>query len=260
MHLPRWVVKIFSSFSGRAPKLSLPSPPWVILNRKRALAAGGSLLVLILFVWGGSRLVFGGTGKMTPQQMLSTGVERAQASTSFRYQAEVHYMSEAKAVIDLYSKVDGERVAPDRVRIWGTIMNRPVEFAQIGDNAFFKDQVTGRWINLPGSKLVDSELFYAELNPLAFFNFKGIPDMKYKGAERVSGERLLAFEMRPNLIDPFLELLLTDYHYKVWLSPQDYRLRQATIKAGEKRNDKGTLTINLRIWDYDKNITIDPPL
>ncbi|MHB1042251.1 MAG: hypothetical protein ACYC0Q_05365 [Eubacteriales bacterium] len=259
MNLPRWIFKALSFFSGRAPRLRMPSPRWVILNRKMVFVAG-SLVALVLVVWGGSRLIFGGAAKLTPQQMLGMGVERAQASASFRYQAEVHYLKEEKAAVDLYSKVDGERVAPDRVRIQGTILNRPVEFVQIGDNAFFKDQVNGRWISLPGSRLVDSELFYAELNPLAFFNFKDIPEMKYTGAERVNGERLLAFEMRPNLIDPFLELLLTDYHYKVWLSPQDYRVRQATIRAGEKRNVKGTLTINLRIWDYDKNITIDPPL
>ncbi|MCL6560538.1 MAG: hypothetical protein K6U74_17435, partial [Firmicutes bacterium] len=168
-------------------------------------------------------------------------------------------VTEGKANVDFFSKVEGERVAPDQVRMKGTIMNTPVEFIQMGENSFFKDQFTGRWVNLPGNKITESELFYAELNPLAYFNFKDVPELKFKGEEKVNGERLLVMEMRPNLMDPFLELLLTDYQYKVWLTPDDYRIRQATLKAKEKRNEKSMIEINLRFFDYDKNITINSP-
>ena len=232
---------------------------WFARHRKKSFVITGLLLLLAFTAWGAGRIFFHGAGGPPPREMLQTGLERTQSSACFRYKAEVHYTGEGKASVDLHSQVEGERVAPDRVRMQGAIMNNPVEFVQVGDTAYFKDHTSGKWISLPGSKLVDSELFYAELNPLAYFNFKDVPGLKYKGVEQVNGERLLAMELRPNLMDPFLELLLTDYSYKIWLSREDYRLRRAVIQAREKRNN-GAIEINLRFWDYDKNITINPPL
>jgi len=234
-------------------------PFWLVLN-KRAVLSGLVLLVLLaLIAWGGGRLMPRGHGKMQPQEMLKTALERTKASGSFRYQAETRLTTAGKSSVDFFSQVEGERVAPDRVRMKGLLMNTPVEFIQVGDSSYFKDQQTGRWITLPGNKLADSELFYAELNPLAYFNFKDIPELKYKGEENVNGEKLLLLEMRPNLMDPFLELRLTDYYFKVWLSPADCRIRRATLQARDKYSPQNGIEINLRFWDYDKNITIEPP-
>lgn len=141
----------------------------------------------------------------------------------------------------------------------GVMMNMPIEFVQVGDTAYIKDQETSKWLTLPGNKLADSELFYAELNPLAYFNFKDVPDLKYKGLEKVNGEKLILLEMRPNLMDPFLELRLSDYFFKVWLSAEDYRLRQAMLQARDKQNPTGGIEITLRVWDYDEDIVINPP-
>ncbi len=213
------------------------SPRWVVLNKNKTAAVLALVLVLALAIWGAGRFVSGRAGKkMPPQQMLETGLERTMVSSSFRYQAETRLTSEGRVNVDYISKVEGERVAPDKVSIKGIMMNTPIEFIQV------------------------SELFYAELNPLAYFSFKDVPDLKYKGEEKVNGENLHLLEMRPNLIDPFLEIRLTDYNYKVWLSPRDYRLRQATLQARDKYNQKGGIEINLRFWDYDENITINPPI
>lgn len=237
------------------------SPRWVVLNKNKTAAVLALVLVLALAIWGAGRFVSGRAGKkMPPQQMLETGLERTMVSSSFRYQAETRLTSEGRVNVDYISKVEGERVAPDKVSIKGIMMNTPIEFIQVGENSYFKDQPSGRWITLPGNKLADSELFYAELNPLAYFSFKDVPDLKYKGEEKVNGEYLHLLEVRPNLMDPFLEIRLTDYNYKVWLSPRDYRLRQATLQARDKYNQKGGIEINLRFWDYDENITINPPI
>jgi len=201
-----------------------------------------------------------GAGKLPPRDMLTTGLDRTMASESFRYRAETRLITEGKANVDFFSKVEGERVAPDQVRMKGTIMNTPVEFVQVGNCSYFKDQPSGRWVDLPGNKLADSELFYAELNPLAYFNFKDVPELKYKGIEKVDGEKLLVFEMRPILMDPFLEIRLTDFFYKIWLSPEDYRLHRAMLQAKDKRNPNSGIDINLSFWDYDKSITIEPPV
>lgn len=235
-------------------------PRWVVFNKRTALPVLALAIAGLLLVWGGSRLIARGGAKHPPQEMLRIGLEKTMNSPSFRYQAETRLIADGKANVDFFSKVEGEREAPDKVRMKGTMMNSPIEFIQAGDNSYFKDQASGKWIALPGNKLIDSELFYAELNPLAYFNFKDVPQIKYLGQEKVGGEKLLLLEMRPNLMDPFLEMRLTDYTYKVWLNPGDYRLRQAVLKAGDRHNPKNGIEINLRFWDYDKSMNIVPPL
>ncbi|HQD76276.1 MAG: hypothetical protein RJR37_13070 [Peptococcaceae bacterium MAG4] len=235
-------------------------PHWLIFNKRTALPVLALVIIGLLLLWGGVRLIAGRGAKLPPLEMLMTGLEKTMVSSSFRYWAETKLISQGKANVDFFSQVEGERVAPDKVWIKGQMMNTPIEFIQVGDNSYFKNQATGKWIALPGNKLVDSELFYAELNPLAYFNFKDVPDIKYLGQEKVDGEKLLCLEMRPNLMDPFLELRLTGYTYKVWLNPGDYRLRRAIIQALDKHNPQSGVEINLRFWDYDQNMNIVPPV
>jgi len=238
----------------------LPRPCWLVLNKRTSLIIVLAVtLSLILAVWGNRIISSRGPGKIPPREMLKISLERTMASESFRYQAETRLIAEGKANIDFFSKVEGERVAPDRVQIKGTIMNTPVEFIQVGDSSYFKDQPSGRWVALPGNKLADMEIFYAELNPLAYFNFKDVPELKYKGMVKVNGEKLLYMEIYPIMMDPFLELRLTDFVFKLWLNPEDYRIQQASIQAKEKHSPQSGIDINLSFWDYDKNISINPP-
>lgn len=235
-------------------------PRWLVLNRRAVVPLLALVLLLLLVIWGAGQLITRGAGKVPPQEMLKAGLEKTKASMSFRYQAETRLTSQDNNNIEFFSKVEGEMIAPASIHMQGTMMNTPIEFVQVGDSSYFKDQPSGKWVTLTGNKLADSELFYAELNPLAFFNFKDVPELKYAGTEKVNGETLILLEMRPNLMDPFLELRLTDYYYKVWLSPEDYRLRQAMLQAKDKLSPKGGIEINLRFWDYDKVPPINPPV
>ncbi len=236
-------------------------PRWLVLNKQKVRTILVILVAAALLIWGTGRIISHGIAKIPPRDMLKAGLEKTLASSSFRYQAEARLTSggEDQTETEFYSKVEGEKVLPDRVRIKGVMMNTPVEFIQVQDKAYLKDQSTGSWITLPGNKLADSELFYAELNPLAFFNFKDVPELKYIGDVKVAGEKLLLLEMRPNLMNPFLELRLKDYYYQVWLAPEDFRLRQAVIQADDKQNPGSGIEISLRIWDYDQDIVVNPP-
>lgn len=235
-------------------------PRWLVLNRRAVIPLLALALVLFLAVWGAGQLIARGTSKVPPQEMLKTGLEKTRSSTSFRYQAETRLTSEGNNSMEFFSKVEGAMVAPGNIHMKGTMMNTPIEFIQVGDSSYFKDQFSGKWVSLSGNKLADSELFYAELNPLAYFNFKDVPELKYSGTEKVNGETLILLEMRPNLMDPFLELRLTDYYYKVWLSSEDYRLRQALLQAKDKEVPNGGIEISLRFWDYDRVPPINPPV
>ena len=208
--------------------MAVRRPRWLVLNRRAVVPSLALALVLFLVIWGVGQLISRGAGKVPPQEMLKTGLEKTKASVSFRYQAETRLTSEGKSDMEFFSKVEGEMVAPANIHMQGTMMNTPIEFIQVGDSAYF--------------------------------NFKDVPELKFAGTEKVNGETLLLLEMRPNLMDPFLELRLTDYYYRVWLSPEDYRLRQAVLQAKDKHNPKGGIEINLRFWDYDKVPPITPPV
>jgi len=237
----------------------LRRPCWVVLNKRISIILLAVFFILLLCVLAHITIKSRGTVKAPPQEMLKTGLERTIASESFRYQAETRLTASGKANIDFFSQVEGERVAPDQVQIRGAIMNTPVDFIQVGNSSYFKDQPSGQWVSLSGNKLSDMEIFYAELNPLAYFNFKDIIELKYKGLVKVNGERMLQMEIRPTLQDPFLELRLTDFFYRIWLNPEDYRIQQASIQAKDKNSPQSGIEINLSFWDYDKNISITPP-
>lgn len=235
-------------------------PYWLVLNKKTSLIVLLIVPLLLLAFWGYRNATsYNEMGKKPPREILTIGLDRTMASESFRYQSEIKLVTEGKVNIDYFSKVAGARAAPDQVQIKGTIMNTPVEFIQAGDSAYFKDQTSGRWITLAGNNPSGMENFYAELNPLVYFNFKDIPEIMYKGVTTLNGEKLLYMEIRPILSDPLLELRLTDFFFKIWLNTEDYRIHQALIQTREKNNPKSEIEIDLSFWDYDKNISINPP-
>ncbi|RYD03113.1 hypothetical protein N752_22130 [Desulforamulus aquiferis] len=160
---------------------------------------------------------------------------------------------------EFYSKVEGERVMPDKVHIKGTILKTPVEFTQIQNNTYMRDPFSGKWITLNDVRMSQAELFVTELNPLSNFNFKDIPELSYRGEEQINGETLLAYELRPNVENIFLEEQFNDFFYKVWVDPKGKTIRQATIRANKTLGDVNGLEIFIKMWDYNRNLKIDIP-
>jgi len=233
---------------------------WLVISKKRLfLPLAAALLGALLWACGSKLLLWGGGLKGDPLSVLEGGLEKTKASASFRYRS-CTVLLPAKENEGFYSRVEGEWAAPDRVHIKGEILGAPVEFVQVGNCSYIKDHVTGKWITLRGSTPADSELFYAELNPKAFFNFKGIPAVEYRGVQVVNGERLHAFEFVPNPMDPFLEARFSEWKYRVWLVPPDFVLRKALITAAERNRPQRGVEMELYFWDYDQNLKIEPPV
>ncbi len=233
---------------------------WVVINKKRVFLPLAAAFLGALLLAAGSKLLLSGGGlRGDPLDVLEGGLEKTKTSTSFRYRSITRFLPALEGE-GFHSSVEGEWVSPDRVRIKGEIAGAPVEFIQVGHCSYIKDHVTGKWIILRGSSPADSELFYAELNPKAFFNFKGIPAAEYRGVQVVSGERLYAFAFVPNPMDPFLEVRFSDLQYRVWLAPPDFRLRKALITAAERNRPQRGVELELYFWDYDQNLKIEPPV
>ncbi|RJQ28228.1 MAG: hypothetical protein C4589_06785 [Peptococcaceae bacterium] len=233
--------------------------PWLFVNKRKFLLLCLAGLTLFVF-WGSGYFESRSAGSVSPQEILQTGIQKTLASRSYRFQTEAKMVTEGKARVNFTGKVAGEWAAPDRIRIRGSIMNTPVDFIRIGDTAYLKDHSSGRWLTIPSGQMAGAELFYAELSPAAYFKFKDISNLKYKGRHKVDGERLLLFELSPAVQNPFLELPLTDVYYKVWLSPKDYRLRRAELRARVKDVEESSVEIKLFFQDYDKSIAIEAPV
>ncbi|HUW63248.1 MAG TPA: hypothetical protein VMW83_00895 [Spirochaetia bacterium] len=196
--------------------------------------------------------------RLPPEEMLQKAVANTRASSSFLYRSESTLEVDNRTTY--ISKIQGKWVAPDRVSITGTMINTPVDFIQIKDTSYMKDQFSGRWLTLQGNSLSQSALFVSELQPLANFDFQSITSIKYVGTEKVDGQNCRVVEIAPVLKNPFLDMQFTGFKFKVWLDVADYRIRQAYIEGTSKSGDRSKLVIQLQFSDYDKNITIAPPV
>ncbi|GAB6180218.1 hypothetical protein JCM14036_15370 [Desulfotomaculum defluvii] len=231
------------------------TPRWILLNKRKL---GPIIAVAIVIVLGGILLqtLFSGPSQLDNQKTFETALQNTFVSKSFRFDVESKLLGEN----GFYSKVEGERVMPDKVHIKGTVLKTPVEFTQVSDNTYMKDPFSGKWLTLKDIKLSQSELFITELNPLANFNFKDIPEIEMIGEESLDGDDCFVYELKPNIENVFLEEQFTDFHYKVWVDKNDVNIRQAIIKANQPENDNNGLDIKIRFWDYDRELQIDTPV
>ena len=228
-----------------------------LVFRRRLVMAVLALAVLLLAADLGYRQYLLSM-RLPPEEMFQKALANTRASSSYLYKTESTLVVDNRTTY--ISKIQGKWVAPDRVSITGTMINTPVDFVQIGDTSYMKDQFSGRWLTLQGNSLSQSALFVSELQPLANFNFQSITSIKYLGTEKVGGQSLRVLEIAPLLKNPFLNMQFTGFKVKLWLDPIDYRIRQAYIDGTSKSGDKSKLIIQLQFSDYDKKITIAPPV
>lgn len=230
------------------------TPRWIFLNRRKWVPAigitGGLIILFILF-----KIFFSGVSQADSEKNLETALNNTFASKSFRFMVESKLVGEN----EFYSKVEGERVMPDKVHIKGTVLKTPVEFTQTDDNTYMKDPFSGKWLSLKGNQLSKSELFITELNPLANFNFKDIPEIQLVGEERLDGEECLVYELKPNIVNIFLEEQFDQFFYTLWVDKEEPVIRQARIMADRAEGDSGGLEILIKFWDFNKNLDIAVP-
>ncbi|WP_003544060.1 hypothetical protein [Desulfotomaculum nigrificans] len=228
-------------------------PRWFVLNKRRlgpVALAGALILLVVAGIWS-----FSGESQADMQKNFETAHQNTLSSRSFRFAVESKLLGEN----EFYSKVEGESAMPDKVHIKGTVLKTPVEFTQINDSTYIRDPFSGKWLSLQGNNLSKWELFMSELNPLSNFNFKDIPEIRYVGEEEVDGEKLLAYELKPNVENVFLENQFDDFNYKIWVSKSDLTIRKALIKASKAGDEKGGLEISIKLWDYNRSLRIDVP-
>lgn len=198
----------------------------------------------------------GSATRVDPQQLLNTSLTNTLDSKSYRFEISCQLGKKNETI----SKIKGERVGNDQVHIKGTLINSPVEFIQYKDSTFMKDPFSGKWLTLKGNQLAKAESFIFEFNPLANFNFKDVPELKYLGSEKIDGKEYEVLELMPNVEMPFLENQFNTFKYKLWIDPSNQRICRATITASHTGNERAYMEINLKLYDFNREIKIKPPV
>ncbi|MFZ5632039.1 MAG: hypothetical protein ACOY40_04265 [Bacillota bacterium] len=227
-------------------------PRWYVLNRRRIFPAAVVAVVLLIILWWGSSLLSSFTG--SEKELFNKALSNTLACSSYRYSVEVKQGGK-----DTITLIEGERVEPNRVHIKGAMQKSQMEFIQIEDTTYMKDPWSDRWFTLKGNSLAQSELFITEFNPLGLFKFKDIPIIKNLGTERVDGIKTVVLELRPNVVNPFLELKYTDFKYTVWIDPGEKLIRKASMQAYMPGGSEG-LVVDMQFMDFNEKIKIYPPL
>ncbi|MBO8127732.1 MAG: hypothetical protein H0Z39_00815 [Peptococcaceae bacterium] len=229
---------------------------WVVVPR-RPVVWGIALVALICILFLGLRSC-SRTAEIGKEQYLNEALENTKASETYRYRIESRLIGQ-DGESTLQSKIEGEREAPDRIHIRGKLVNSPIEFIQVEDTTYMKDQFSGKWLVIKGNRLAQNELFITELNPLAVFEFKDIPKITYKGRDGSFRKRLDLFEISPLVANTYLETLFTDFKYHLWVNPNDKRIVRASVEAVSRGNEKERLLVDLEFWDYGAEITVKAP-
>ena len=226
-------------------------PQWLVFNRKVFYCVVGLLVFLGGLSVGG--VMLRQQPELSAEELWSAALERTRDCKTYRYQVEVLYNGKTNM------RGEGERVFPDRVHLTGSMQDTKLEFIQIGEKGFMKDPYSKQWIKLEGNQLSQSELFITELNPLGMFNFKDIPRIENLGEVKDGDEKYLALILQPNVANPFMENFI-NFEYEIKISPKDYLIKKAEIKAMAKGHEQVKFNIRINFSDYDKEISINPPL
>lgn len=227
-------------------------PRWYVLNRRRIFPSAVAAAVLLIVLWWGSSLLSNFTG--SEKDLFNKALDNTLACSSYRYSVEVKQGGKDTIIL-----VEGERVEPDRVHIKGAMQKSQMEFIQIEDTTYMKDPWSDRWFTLKGNSLAQSELFITEFNPLGLFKFKDIPVIKKLGSEKVDGEKTVVLELKPNVVNPFLENKYSEFKYRVWIDPGKKLIRKASMQAYIPGGSEG-LAVEMRFRDFNEKIKINPPL
>ncbi|MDA8233411.1 MAG: hypothetical protein M0Z31_01120 [Clostridia bacterium] len=215
----------------------------------------GAALVVFLLIWGGYNLYIG-YSSVDPEQLLSEAIANTNKATSFRFKTgSVIYVDGRQETL---SRITGEK-SKEGLHIKGEMLNTAVDIYQIGNKTYFKDIKDDNWIVIDDNNLEKSQMLMAELNPLAYFTIKDSLELKVMDVEKVNGRWLVKLEMKPDLDNPWLEVLWTDFHYTVWVDKGKRVISKAVLRAREKTDDKTKLELTIDFSDYNRDLKITVP-
>ena len=227
------------------------------LNRIVSLRNVIILIALIALFVIGNKYLFDKVADLPPNMLMEKAVETTINQEGYRFNVQ------AKAIIagqeDLLMEVTGVKGGKEKNYMKGTIQGSDIEVYQVGTTIYSRDIVSRKLIVTQNKDMNEKELLLSDLNPMANFNFKEIPEAKKLMEEEVDGIKCIVIESRPNVDNPFLELLWKDFTYKIWVDKKKQFIRKAILKAESKSVQGDEYLFTLHIFDYDKKINFQVP-
>jgi hypothetical protein len=232
----------------------MPGFAGITLNRRALFALTGALLALFFL---GYQAIPEKPG-LPPRDAFVKALDVTMKASSYRYKIEIKTIGDGKS--EVFSSVKGEKAAADRIHIWGEMLQSPIDFYQIKNTSYKKDETSGEWIKFEDNEVKMADLFLMELNPFYNLSYKELEAVEFNGSAEVEGEEHWQYTARPVIENPSREALWRDFTYKIWVDRGSYRIRKAVVEATSKNNAGYRLLLTMEFKDYEKNIVIEPPV
>jgi len=189
-----------------------------------------------------------------PTDLVTQGLERLNASSSFRYSLTQHQWVEGQDRV--LTQVLGEKEGGN-TRVLGQMAGSEIEMIKIGDSTYSKDPFSKKWIRFANAEAAQ-EVFLAELNPLSSLQLKDLGAVTLSNQEKVNGEKVWVCQLSPSVQNQMMETFWTDFRYTLYIRKSDKMLVKATIEAKNKvKSDPMTMTLEFK--DIGKKISILAP-
>ena len=194
--------------------------------------------------------------QLDPQVELDRAYKKMAAVTSYKYSLlSTFTVDQRKEVI---SEVVGEKQGGN-THIKGEMVNTPVDIYYIDRTIYNYDSFGKKWLVIPSSTSNSEELLISELNPLSNFRFKQVSMVEKLGFEEIDGTECLLVKCKPSVENQLLETMWKDFEYRIWIDFRKGLIKQAELKAVNKKMLTTKLTVRVMFSDLNRKIKIQPP-
>ena len=189
-----------------------------------------------------------------PTDLVTQGLQRLNASSSFRYSLTQHQWVEGKDRV--LTQVLGEKDGGN-TRVLGQMAGSEIEMIKIGDSTYSKDPFSKKWIKFANAGAAQ-EVFLAELNPLSSLQMKELGAVILSDQGKINGEKVWICQISPSVQNQMMEAFWTDFKYTLYIRKSDQMLVRATIEAKNKVKSE-PMTMTLEFKDIGKKLNIQAP-
>jgi len=194
--------------------------------------------------------------KLDPKVELEKASKNMAAVDSYRYSLKSSFAVDNRK--EVISEVRGEK-NKENTHIKGEMVNTPVDIYYVDRTIYNYDSFSKNWLVIESDTTNSEELLISELNPLSNFRFKQVDTVDKLKFEKVDGTECLVVACQPSVESQLLETLWEDFEYRLWIDYKKGFIRKAALNAVNKNNPNTKLNLEVRFFDFNKEIKIKPP-
>ncbi|MBC7074732.1 MAG: hypothetical protein H5T98_01400 [Syntrophomonadaceae bacterium] len=214
------------------------------------------MLVLVLLIFAEKINDYYIKSKLDPKVELEKASKNMAAVDSYRYSLKSSFAVDNRK--EVISEVRGEK-NKENTHIKGEMVNTPVDIYYVDRTIYNYDSFSKNWLVIESDTTNSEELLISELNPLSNFRFKQVDTVDKLKFEKVDGTECLVVACQPSVESQLLETLWEDFEYRLWIDYKKGFIRKAALNAVNKNNPNTKLNLEVRFFDFNKEIKIKPP-